>query len=108
MQTRILGPLQMNDTSYDIPAEKNARAVTVWRSDGTQLLEAPNPAGVISSPVQGDGGLSSTARDYAQFIRLFLNDGSLNGQQLYRRCAGGAATYNQSTHQHAFSTWRRS
>ncbi|MES2624134.1 MAG: serine hydrolase domain-containing protein [Pseudomonadota bacterium] len=84
MQSRILGPLQMNDTSFDIPADKNARTVTVWRSDGSQLLESPNPAGVISSPVQGDGGLSSTARDYAQFIRLFLNDGSLNGQQLLK------------------------
>lgn len=84
LQARILGPLQMSDTSYDIPAEKNARAVTVWRSNGSQLQEVANPAGVISSPVQGDGGLSGTARDYAQFIRLFLNDGGLNGQQLLK------------------------
>jgi CubicO group peptidase (beta-lactamase class C family) len=56
--------------------------VTVHRDDGTQLVEQVNPEGVIASPVQGDGGLSGTARDYAQFIRLFLNDGTLNGQQL--------------------------
>jgi CubicO group peptidase (beta-lactamase class C family) len=84
MQARILKPLQMNDTAYAIPASKNARTVTVWRSNGSQLLETPNPAGIISSPEQGDGGLSGTARDYAQFIRLFLNDGALNGQQLLK------------------------
>jgi methyl acetate hydrolase len=84
MQSRILGPLQMSDTFYDIPSSKNARTVTVWRSDGSQLFETPNPAGVISSPVQGDGGLSSTAHDYAQFIRLFLNKGTLNGVQLLK------------------------
>jgi CubicO group peptidase (beta-lactamase class C family) len=84
MQARIFEPLQMNDTTYAIPANKNARTVTVWRSDGSQLLETPNPAGIISSPEQGDGGLSATARDYAQFIRLFLNDGTLNGRQLLK------------------------
>jgi CubicO group peptidase (beta-lactamase class C family) len=78
MQTRILDPLHMNDTSYDIPALKNSRVVTVHRSDGTGLIENPNPAGEITSPHNGDGGLSGTARDYAQFIRLFLNEGSVD------------------------------
>src|SRR5690606_24647988 len=68
MQQRILAPLGMNDTTYDIPAAKNSRVVTVHRSDGSRLIEAPNPDGQISSRHNGDGGLSGTARDYAQFI----------------------------------------
>lgn len=84
MQQRLLDPLGMHDTTYDVPADKNARVVTVHRSDGTQLVEQPNPDGAITSPHQGDGGLSGTARDYAQFIRLILNDGTVDGQLLLK------------------------
>jgi CubicO group peptidase (beta-lactamase class C family) len=79
LHARIIDPLHMNDTAYDVPAEKNSRVATVHRSDGTRLVEAPNPAGAITSPHQGDGGLSGTASDYAQFIRLYLNGGSVDG-----------------------------
>ncbi len=75
LEQRLLAPLGMTDTAYDIPASKNSRVVTVHRFDGTSLNEVPNPAGMISSPHQGDGGLSGTASDYASFIRLFLNAG---------------------------------
>lgn len=84
MEQRLLDPLGMDDTNYDIAAEKNTRVVTVHRSDGAQLAEQPNPAGAISSPHQGDGGLSGTASDYAQFIRLILNDGTVDGMQLMK------------------------
>ncbi|MES2603692.1 MAG: serine hydrolase domain-containing protein [Pseudomonadota bacterium] len=77
LDARILKPLHMEDTTYDVPAEKNSRVATVHRSDGSKLVENPNPAGVISSPHQGDGGLSGTASDYAQFIRLYLNGGKV-------------------------------
>jgi CubicO group peptidase (beta-lactamase class C family) len=85
MKERLLDPLQMNDTTYDVPADKNSRVVTVHRNDdGTGLAEVPNPEGAITSAHQGDGGLSGTARDYAQFIRLVLNDGSIDGKQLMK------------------------
>ncbi len=84
MKARSLDPLQMNDTLYDVAAEKNSRVVTVHRDDGTQLVEVPNPDGAITSPHQGDGGLSGTARDYAQFIRFVLNDGTVDGKQLMK------------------------
>ncbi|MGV3593522.1 MAG: serine hydrolase domain-containing protein [Gammaproteobacteria bacterium] len=84
MKTRLLDPLGMEDTTYDVPVDKNARVVTVHRSDGTQLVEQANPEGAITSPHQGDGGLSGTARDYAQFIRLILNDGTVDGKQLMK------------------------
>jgi CubicO group peptidase (beta-lactamase class C family) len=84
MKARVLDPLQMDDTIYDVPAAKNSRVVTVHRDDGTQLVEVPNPEGAITSPHQGDGGLSGTARDYAQFIRFVLNDGTVDGKQLMK------------------------
>ncbi|HTQ99420.1 MAG TPA: serine hydrolase domain-containing protein [Candidatus Acidoferrum sp.] len=84
LDAHILKPLHMDDTSYDIPAAKNARVVTTHRLDNGKLVEVPNPGGAITAAHQGDGGLSGTARDYAQFIRLILNDGKLgdSGQLL--------------------------
>ncbi|MBF8269714.1 MAG: Beta-lactamase protein [Gammaproteobacteria bacterium] len=78
MKARILDPLHMVDTTYDVPAEKNMRVITSHQYNGTAMTETPNPAGIISFAHLGDAGLHGTARDYAQFIRLFLNGGSVN------------------------------
>jgi CubicO group peptidase (beta-lactamase class C family) len=74
LSERIFAPLGMSDTFYTVPPAKTARVVTVHRTTAEGLVETPNPA-EISSPVYGDGGLHSTAADYAKFIQLFLNDG---------------------------------
>jgi CubicO group peptidase (beta-lactamase class C family) len=71
---RIFVPLGMSDTFYTVPAQKVARVVTLHRTTPEGLIEAPNTA-QITAPVYGDGGLHSTAADYAKFIQLFLNDG---------------------------------
>ena len=60
-----------------------------------ELDEAPNGVDVRSE-VSGDGGLNSTARDYAKFIQLFLNDGiAPDGQRLLSRAAIDELTRNQ-------------
>ena len=79
LQERLLGPLKMTDTTFDVPAEKNPRVVTVHQRNGATMTETPNPAGAITAPHRGDGGLSGTARDYSMFIRLVLNDGRAPG-----------------------------
>jgi CubicO group peptidase (beta-lactamase class C family) len=82
LSERLFVPLAMGDTTYRVPAEKVARVATVHRMTADGLVEAPNPA-EISSPVYGDGGLHSTAADYAKFIQLFLNEGRApNGTRL--------------------------
>lgn len=82
MAERIFAPLGMNDTFYTVPAAKVGRVVTVHRTTPEGLVETPNPA-EINAPVYGDGGLHSTAADYAKFIQLFLNDGRApNGKRL--------------------------
>jgi CubicO group peptidase (beta-lactamase class C family) len=82
LSERIFVPLGMSDTFYTVPAPKVARVTTVHRTTPEGLVEAPNPA-EITAPVYGDGGLHSTAADYAKFIQLFLNDGRApNGMRL--------------------------
>lgn len=79
---RIFAPLGMSDTFYKVPAQKVSRVVTVHRTTAEGLVETPNPA-EIASTVYGDGGLYSTAADYAKFIQLFLNKGRApNGMRL--------------------------
>jgi CubicO group peptidase (beta-lactamase class C family) len=82
MAERIFVPLEMSDTFYTVPAQKASRVVTVHRTTADGLVEAPNTA-PITAPVYGDGGLHSTAADYAKFIQLFLNNGRApNGMRL--------------------------
>jgi CubicO group peptidase (beta-lactamase class C family) len=79
---RIFVPLGMSDTFYTVPAHKAARVATVHRMAAEGLVETPNPA-AVTAPVYGDGGLHSTAADYAKFIQLFLNNGRApNGTRL--------------------------
>jgi CubicO group peptidase (beta-lactamase class C family) len=74
LEERMFGPLGMTDTGYVVPTTKRARVVTVHRMTETGLVEAPVPEDVRSA-VSGDGGLYSTAPDYAKFIQLVLNRG---------------------------------
>jgi CubicO group peptidase (beta-lactamase class C family) len=82
LSERIFVPLGMSDTFYNVPAPKVGRVVTIHRTTEDGLVEAPNGA-EVTSPANGDGGLSSTAADYAKFIQLFLNNGRApNGVRL--------------------------
>jgi len=82
MQQRIFQPLGMAETSYAVPTDKLARVATVHRWVDGKLVETPN-GNEVRSPVQGDGGLNSTAADYAKFIGLFLRKGrTVDGRQL--------------------------
>lgn len=81
-ERRIFEPLGMRETSFGIPAGKHPRVVTVQaRLPDGSLRESPNPA-ALQSPVHGDGGLFSTAADYARFMQLFLNRGRVGSRHL--------------------------
>ena len=82
LQSRILGPLGMNDTSYLVPTAKYPRVVAVnARNAGGKFEERPMPA-TLPATVQGDGGLYGTASDYGLFLRMLLNRGTLNGKRI--------------------------
>jgi methyl acetate hydrolase len=82
----IFAPLKMNDTSYNVPAEKAARLVAGQqrageRMDGEIVVQSPQPGLTIAAPI-GGGGLASTADDYGRFMRMLLNGGALDGARI--------------------------
>jgi CubicO group peptidase (beta-lactamase class C family) len=93
-EERIFRPLQIQDTSYVVPAEKVARVVTIERRQNGKLVETPNPER-IQSPVAGDGGLNSTASDYIKFLQMFLNDGKAGGTTLLGKASIQSMAKNQ-------------
>ena len=76
VQTRILDPLDMTDTHYNVPDAKVSRRVVIqggrdmsrWNQDTTYF--------------SGSYGLSSTARDYLHFEQMLANGGELFGNRL--------------------------
>ena len=50
-------------------------------ADGTIIKEADQPAAKIAKPT-GGGGLSASADDYARFLRMLLNGGTLEGARI--------------------------
>ncbi len=93
---RILEPLGMADTFYNVPADKQARLVATHhrRADGTIVKEATQPAPFVN-PIIGGGGLSSTAGDYIRFVRMILNDGQLDGVRILKADTVEAMSRNQ-------------
>jgi methyl acetate hydrolase len=83
LEARILGPLGMRDTGYAVPAAKHSRVVTRNQKADGKITEIPNP-NPIPATVRGDGGLYSTAADYARFVQMILNHGELGGVRLLK------------------------
>jgi CubicO group peptidase (beta-lactamase class C family) len=96
-RARIFEPLQMKDTWFYLPQELAPRLVTLYRAaseDGLVPAETVGDLGGAQSsyPVSGAGtyfsggaGLSSTASDYARFLQMLLNDGTLEGAKVLSR-----------------------
>lgn len=93
-QATFFRPLRMSDTSFYLPEEKLARLVTTHRRTNTGLVETPNPAKYTGSE-SGEGGLVSTASDYAAFVQMLLNEGSLHGTRFLKAASVRQMTSNQ-------------
>lgn len=94
-KTRIFDPLGMQDTSYVVPPDKADRVITVQtRTADGRFTERPNSAALASKP-RGDGGLFSTAGDYARFTRLILNRGRAGTGRLLSERSVDLMTSNQ-------------
>jgi CubicO group peptidase (beta-lactamase class C family) len=85
VQKRIFDPLRMKDTTfYPTDAQRGRLATAYAKSKDTGALEAvpPRPEfGPRNRPPQGNGGLYSTAPDYARFCQMLLNGGTLDGRR---------------------------
>ncbi len=91
-QERIFKPLGMEDTYFYLPEDKYDRLVPVqtpgekvWMKFSTPIYDVDYPIKGARSYFSGGGGLSSTARDYASFLQMYLNQGELNGLRLLSR-----------------------
>ncbi|MGC3959494.1 MAG: serine hydrolase domain-containing protein [Verrucomicrobiota bacterium] len=85
LQKRLFDPLGMTNTTFYPTAEQRARLVTAYaKNKDTGALDAVPPRpdfGPRDRPPQGNGGLFSTAPDYARFCQMLLNGGSLDGKR---------------------------
>jgi methyl acetate hydrolase len=83
-QEHIFKPLGMVDTSFAVAADKQSRIPTSHsRFTGAMVEQARTPVpSTATPPFRGDGGLYSTVQDYAKFVRMLLNDGTLGQAQI--------------------------
>ena len=103
---RIFTKLGMNDTYFNLPADKATRLVNFFQEDSLgHLQKAVDVLGsserFMDYPLRkktyfsGGGGLSSTIYDYAIFLQMLLNGGTYNGQQILSRNSVRMMTMNQ-------------
>lgn len=86
LQQRLFDPLAMKDTTFYPGESQRARLVTAYaKNKDTGALEAVPPRadydGTRNRPPQGNGGLYSTAPDYARFCQMLLGGGSYDGRR---------------------------
>ncbi len=86
LQERILGPLGMIDTGFSVPEAQQHRLAEAFATnpENGQPISLHN---VRRAPrfESGGGGLASTAADYARFLQMVLNGGTLDGERLLSR-----------------------
>ena len=86
VQQRLFDPLGMKDTTFYPSDVQRARLATPYaKNKDTGALDAVPPRdgyeGTRNRPPQGNGGLYSTARDYARFCQMLLAGGTLDGRR---------------------------
>jgi CubicO group peptidase (beta-lactamase class C family) len=88
LEQRLFAPLGMKDTTFYLSEEQLPRLATSYRrtDDGTlepipiRFLDGKSPTSRDRFPA-GNGGLFSTAPDYARFCQMILNGGELDGRR---------------------------
>lgn len=86
VRQKILTPLDMTDTDFQVAAGKRDRfaACYMFKDGGLDLFDDPQTSNFLAPPKlqSGGGGLVGTAADYLRFCRMLLGKGSLDGVQL--------------------------
>ena len=90
LRTRIIEPLGMTDTAFEVAPEKASRFTACYaRSPKGELTLQDDPAKstYLAPPglYSGGGGLVSTAGDYLKFCQMLLNGGRANGVRYLSR-----------------------
>jgi CubicO group peptidase (beta-lactamase class C family) len=89
-RTRIFAPLKMDDTFFQVPADKLDRLTdcyTLVAGKGRVMYDRGAESAWSRAPklLSGGGGLVSTALDYHRFNIMLLNGGELDGARILGR-----------------------
>lgn len=89
LKKNIFEPLEMNDTDFYVPKEKQSRLCRAYNSDGVEFKEYIGENLLIQSRMEerpkfesGGAGLSSTIDDYSKICMMFLNNGEYKGKRI--------------------------
>lgn len=92
LRKRLFEPLGMNDTYFYLPDAKSSRLVAIQKPQNGQWVRYPNTFYDTEYPIKGaktfysgGAGLSSTAKDYATFLLMYLSGGELGGKRFLSR-----------------------
>ena len=90
LRERVLGPLNMVDTGFDVPASDVERFAANYRpgepgEPRIVVIDRPDSTSMYTSPrsyLSGAGGLVSTASDYMRFCKMLANRGEWDGARI--------------------------
>lgn len=93
LREELFQPLEMPDTDFYVPEEKQDRLMTayMWDRDGTLVpykgcnLAIMNDMAVPNAFESGGAGLVSTIDDYAHFAQMLMDGGVYRGKRLMGR-----------------------
>ena len=90
LRERVIGPLDMADTDFFVPADKVGRFAACYEKgpDGRpRLIDNPATSRFLTPPraPSGGGGLVGTARDYMRFCQMLLRRGAHGSERLLGR-----------------------
>ena len=85
LKETIFDPLDMKDTGFFVPPEKQNRIATLYHiREGMKPDSRTYPS---EKPIfeSGGGGLFSTVEDYSRFAQMLLQGGTLDGERILGR-----------------------
>lgn len=93
LTNHLFKPLGMNDSYFYLPETKSSRMVKIhspgqsqtWTTELNEGYDPDYPITGAKMLCSGGAGLSSTAKDYALFLQMLLNDGVYKGQRFLSR-----------------------
>jgi CubicO group peptidase (beta-lactamase class C family) len=87
---RITRPLGMDDTHFQVPADKQHRLPDCYVFSAAETKKMYDPGATSAwarkpNQISGGGGMASTLADYHRFCRMLLNEGELDGERIISR-----------------------
>lgn len=95
LQTCLFDPLEMQETGFGVPAEKQAQYVRAFAVDPFSGQPQKLPDLSIARFDSGGAGVVTTAGDYLRFALMLLNKGKWGDQRLLGRKTVDYMTANQ-------------